>query len=78
MNELQQAGRRGVMEQGIDNQERDHASLFRLSDEVINLMKESWRDDESLKKLSRPFKDSSDKPGLIMRIKSFMLKAISY
>jgi hypothetical protein len=72
MRELRQVGRKATMEQAIDDQERpdDHESLFRLSDEVIDLMKDSWRDDESLKKLSSPIKDSSDKPGLIIGIKS--------
>jgi hypothetical protein len=78
MKELHKSGMRATMDRATDVQERHHESLFRLSDEVINLMKESWRDDESLKKLSQPFKDSSDIPGLITGIKSFMLKAIAY
>ena len=39
--------------------------LFKASDTVIDLMKASWSDDETLKKLSRPMKDSSDKIGLM-------------
>ena len=50
--------------------------LFKASDTVINLMKASWSDDETLKKLSRPMKDSADKVGLMTSIKSIMMKAL--
>ena len=48
--------------------------LFKASDEVIDLMKEAIRDDETFKKLSGPVKDSSDKRGLIQGIKSLWQK----
>ena len=51
-------------------------SLCKASDDVIDLMKQVWRDDEGLKKLSCPIKDSSDKLGLIRRIKLLILKVI--
>ena len=73
--------------QSVSGQTFDHGGgqsnlaeeeLFKSSDEVIDLMKESWRDDETLKKLSQPVKDSTDKPGLIRGIKSLILKVIGY
>ena len=51
--------------------------LFRASDAVIDLMKASWLDDETLKSLSRPIKDSSDKVGLMNAIKGVIMKALS-
>src|SRR6202035_453921 len=46
MRELRQVGRKATVEPAVDNEERqtDHESLFKLSDDVIDLMKDSWRD----------------------------------
>ena len=52
--------------------------LHRLSDETIDQLKEAWRDDEVLTALSRPVKDSSDKPGLIRNIKMSVMRALGY
>ena len=52
--------------------------LHRLSDETIDQLKEAWRDDEVLTALSRPVKDSSDKPGLIRSIKISVMRALGY
>jgi hypothetical protein len=82
MRELRQVGKQATKEQALDNEGRRpdlvEENLFRLSDELIDLMMESWRDDETLKKLSRPLKDSADKPGLLSGIKSWMLKMVGY
>lgn len=44
--------------------------LFKASDKAMDLMKEAIKGEETYKKVSGPVKDSSDKRGLIRRIKS--------
>ena len=79
MKKLDNAGRQAATEQELPNEEREgneEERLFKANDEVIDLMKGSWRDDDTLKKLSRPMKDSSDKWSLINGIKSLLLKVV--
>ena len=80
MKQLRHVGMLAVTGHAIEGGRSDltEEELFKTSDEVIDLMKESWRDDETLKKLSQPVKDSADKPGLIRGIKSLILKVIGY
>lgn len=63
-------GRRAEGHKFIDEE------LFKASDTVIDLMKTSWSDDETLRKLSRTMKDSSDKIGLMNAIKGIMMKEL--
>ena len=54
----------------IENEQRivTEEQLFELSDQVIDGMIESWKDDEILKNLPGSIKDSSDKNGLLKRL----------
>ena len=52
--------------------------LHRLSDETIDQLKEAWSREEILGSIARPVKDSSDKPGLILRIKMAVMRAMGY
>ena len=83
MNQLHDVGMQAATESdrndtqvGQSNVLESSQALFKRSDEVIDLMKESWRDDETLKNLSHSIKDSADKSGLIQRIKELMLKVM--
>lgn len=59
-----------------EEREVTEEEVFRASDTVIDLMKASWVDDETLKRVSQPIKDSSDKVGLIGTIKGLIQNAL--
>jgi len=60
----------------IEGRKLTEEETFRASDAVIDLMMEAWSDDETLKSLSRPIKDSADKVGLMSTIKANIQKAL--
>lgn len=60
----------------IEGRKLTDEEIFRASDAVIDLMMGAWSDDETLKGLSRPIKDSADKLGLMSTIKANIQKAL--
>ena len=80
MKQLGKVGREAVQRKALDTlAQRDNITdeeLFEASDAIMDLMKISWRDDETLKSLSRPIKDSDDKIGLIGEIGRFISKVL--
>jgi hypothetical protein len=74
MKQLRQVGTQAARQSSteIDMEVMDE-ELLNASDEAIDLMKEAIRD---FNKESKPFKDSSDKRGLIREIKTLWSKVI--
>lgn len=52
--------------------------LYRLNDEIIDQLKETWRDNEILIAFSQSIKNSSDKSGLIRNIKISIIRVLDY
>ena len=78
MRQLQNVGMQAAAGNRVDRSDYLEEALFKASDEVIDLMQSAWSDDENLMRLSRPVKDSVDKPALIKGVKEFILKALGY
>lgn len=78
MKKLDDVGIEAVRRKVLKNMsERDiiaDEELFEANDAIMDLMKGSWWDDETLKSLSCPMK--ADKIGLIAEIGSFILKLL--
>jgi hypothetical protein len=78
MRQLQNVGMQAATGNRVDQSDNSKEALFKASDEIIDLMQSAWSDDETLMRLSRPVKDSADKPALIKGVKEFILKAFGY
>ena len=79
MRGLHEVGTQAASDQRRKNMEISvtDEDLYKASDEAINLMKQALLNEEMFKKVLGPIKDSSDKGGLINRIKSLWQKIIN-
>jgi hypothetical protein len=73
-----EAARRKILQNMSERDNITDEELFEASDAIMDLMKRSWWDDETLKSLSRPMKDSADKISLMGEIGWFILKALGF
>ena len=72
-----EAARRKALHTMSERENITDEELFEASDAIMDLMKTSWRDDETLKSLSRPMKDSTElKSRLMGEIGRFISKAL--
>ena len=78
MKDLADVGKKTIQWEALGANGSSEEQLFKASDAIIDLMKASWWDDETLKGLSRPLKDSLDKIGLIGTIRGLMMKALGF
>jgi hypothetical protein len=78
MEDLADVGKKAIQLEASGANGSSEEQLLKASDAIIDLMKASWWDDEALKGLSRPLKDSRDKIGLIGTIRGLMMKSIGF